>query len=280
MKRINNSEIVKYITGGRMPDIEQVRANCLNQTAVERKKQTKRLKPILIIATMFTLVFMLSAFIYKVVEREHSWQVGTVLETLTFGNFEINKVDEIKFREDFEYLDSSTNVGTIRHYKIEDREVYERTQLSGDYREKVSFESIEEAVETGGEHLAFTPKGLNYIPQGYVFDFLSTIKDEKGDYSTYYFIRYKGDDTGDKWITLSETYVGEPFTLHVDTKCDIEKVTFNNGIEALLEINDAEFAIYNEYQYTLTWIKNGVMYSLDGLDLPKDEIIKIAESVE
>jgi hypothetical protein len=64
MKPMKNKEIVKYITSGKMPDIEQVRANCLNyedgKTATKNKELTKRtaFKPMKIIATAaaFTLV--------------------------------------------------------------------------------------------------------------------------------------------------------------------------------------------------------------------------------
>lgn len=285
---MKGNEFFKHISDDRMPDIEQVRLNCINQKAEERKKRTRlKFKPAIIIAAMFTAIFMLSAF-DKIIEFPSSWQIGTILESLTFGNFEVNKVDEITFTDD---VSISSNVGAVKSYRITDPKAYARTQLLGDSLEHVSFGSVEEAIETGGNYLAFTPKGLNYIAENYVFDHLSTVKDAKGNYATHYSIRYKkiegserndgikSDETNAYYLFLTETYVGEPFKLKVETKNDVEKIILNNGIEALLEKNDAGLIADNECDYMLDWVEDGILYSLWGT-FDREEMIKMAESIE
>jgi hypothetical protein len=65
----------------------------------------------------------------------------------------------------------------------------------------------------------------------------------------------------------------------MDTTNDIEKVTLNNGIEALLMTD-----IYMPFNipmitHTIMWIKDGIGYRVCG-SFGRDEIIKMAESVE
>ena len=58
---MNGKEIIKNIISGEMPDIEQVRANCLNQTVSEQKKRPA-FKPAKILITAAAMMFIIGLF--------------------------------------------------------------------------------------------------------------------------------------------------------------------------------------------------------------------------
>ena len=278
--KMKRNEFFKHISGDKMPDLKQVRLNCINQTAAKQKKP--RLKTALIIATALTAVFTLSAFAGIIPSPLY---LGEILENLSFKGFNANKIEEFDPSR-FTFTDdtSVSDMFSIWNYEITDPKAKAAQNFIWADREtpplKVYFKTLEEA----GETLAFTPKGLSYIPDGYLFYNVSTFKDEMDNYDNNCYINYISNERVEEYvmneaagadIMLSATYVGENATIQIDTKMDIEKIILNGGIESLLMVReDLEYL-------SIHWIKDGVGYLLSGSPhLGREELIKMAESVD
>lgn len=107
-----------------------------------------------------------------------------------------------------------------------------------------------------------------YQPEGYAFDRAEFYKDDRGEVrdSKYINIYFKHSSTG-KEIFMQQRLADEDTAYHVAT---------DETVEAL-QINGADAALSGER--TIDWEAGGVLYSLTAKDLPRKEIIKIAESI-
>jgi hypothetical protein len=212
---------------------------------------------------------MLSAF----VEIPLISQVGEVIESLIFNGFEVNKVERI-ITPDGNYAQSAWG------FNVTDSKV--KNQVIWGYLDSVYFETLEKAEK----HLAFSPMGLNYIPDGYSFEGVRIGKDNLNKYyknsCTMRYISNGNDEGLNSFFSMSATYVGKNATMHIDTVGDIEKITLSSDNEALLI---ADFEVFltktnsKAYHYTIAWIKDGVGYSLSGI-FDKEEMIRMAESIK
>jgi hypothetical protein len=277
MKTMKVNEAMKYIADTAMPDIEQVRAKCLNQTAsVSAKKETNiktnqrqsQKKVVILIAVIALLICSVTVIAME-----------GIIESLKFKGFEVNKYETLS-PSDFE------NKIPVNAYSLEikDREVKKYQQEVGAYygsgkMEWVNFKTLGEAAK----HLGFTPSELNYLPENCVLDkvVLHGAANDYYDKNTchIYYKTYQDDGSPDMNFSLTAQYVGKNATIKMNTTEDIEKVILNNGIEALLMSKtympyDRHFVIY-----AIMWIKDDIVYDIGG-GFERDEIIKMAESVE
>lgn len=274
MKTMKVNEAIKYIADTAMPNIEQVRAKCLNQTTdisarietnIKMNQKQSQKKLVVIIAVIALFICSVSAM-----ER--------IIENLTFKGFEVNKYDTLN-PSDLEYRIPIAAYS----FDIKDRGVKKYQQEVGAYygsgqMEWVTFKTLGEAVQ----HLGFIPSELNYLPENCVFDKVVLHGAAQDYYDKYtchiYYKTYQDDGSPVMNFSLTAQYVGKNATIKMNTTEDIEKITLNNGIEALLttEIKmpyDKPFI-----RYGIMWIKDGIAYDIGG-SFERDEIIKMAESV-
>ena len=284
MKTMKIHEAIKCIADTQMPDIEQVRANCLNQASektsaastntVKTNKKQSHKKAIMIIAVT-ALLFTLSglAIIERLIEP-YVQPYGAVIENLTFKGFNVNKVDEITLPSI-----GSHDGYSATHWWVdnESREIlnYARTWWQhGSSAEWVNVKTLEEA----GRHLVFTPAELNYFPEGCVRDEVLLRQYPQGNYDIHNFLIpytiYGDNGNPDSTFNLFARYISTNATVKMNTIHDIEKIILNNGIEALLLTEDVLMS-----SHQIMWIKDGVLYHLTG-SFERDVIIKMAESVE
>jgi len=272
MKR---NEFFKNISSDRMPDIEQVRANCLNQATISMsaenagnikiKRQSWK-KAIIIIAATVLFIISVSA-------------IEGIIKNLTFNGFEANQVYTLgtPHLADRELI-------AVWSFEIKDRNIRKYQQEVGPYyssgkMEWVNFKTLYEALQ----HLDFTPSELNYLPEGGVFDKVVLNGAANDYYDKYtchiYYKTYLDDGSPVITFALTAQYVGKNATIKVNTTNNIEKITLNNGIEALLLTE-----IYMPYDipmvlHRIMWIKDDIAYEVGG-GFERAEMIKMAESVE
>ncbi|MCT4592831.1 MAG: DUF4367 domain-containing protein [Anaeromicrobium sp.] len=146
---------------------------------------------------------------------------------------------------------------------------------------KIITVSEEEKIEEENTLIVKDSKGLNkytcfnvilpsYLPEGYKFNRAEFYKDEKGvvsntKYINLYFIHEK---TG-KEIFMQQRSADEETAYGMSVDGEIEKVKIND-VEAIL-INDR----------SIDWEANNVIYGISGGgEITKDELIKIAESIQ
>jgi len=274
MKR---NEFFKNISGDRMPDIEQVRANCLNQAAdkiltenanfikTNQRYSRSRKKAVLIIAAIALLIISVSA-------------IEGVIKNLTFSGFEANQVYTLGLPH---FQDSE--ITAAYSCEIKDRQVLKYRQEVGPYyasgqMEWVYFDSLEEAEQ----YLGFTPSELNYIPENGVLDKVVLHGNPQSNYydiynCIIYYKTYQADGSPDAKFSLSAAYVGKNATIKVNTTNDIEKIILSDGTEALLISHEITELLT---VYWISWIKDGIAYETGGGGFDRNDVIKMAESVE
>lgn len=109
----------------------------------------------------------------------------------------------------------------------------------------------------------------SYQPEGYTFDRAEFYKDEQGVVkdSKYITIYYKNQATG-KEIFLQQR--------HAD-----KETAYSGAFDAKIEatkVNDADAIMIGEH--SVDWEANGVIYSLTAKELDREEVLKIAESIQ
>jgi hypothetical protein len=283
-------EIIKYMTSdiqAKMPDIEQVRANCLNQIAnTAKKRPAYNPKRRIIITATIMILFVISFSVYSVYmgpADSRFTKFGNVADSLIFEGFEVYQTDSITPLEG-PFVNDNTRSATMEcSYDIKDREVRKYLQEVGAYyqsgkMEWVTFKTFGEALQ----HLDFIPSELNYLPENAVLEKVVLHGAAQDYYDKYnchiYYMTYL-DGKPAMNFNLSASYVGKNATIKVATTDDIEKVILNGGIEALLMTE-------TRYNYTdipmilhrIMWIKDNILYEVGGT-FERDEIIKMAESV-
>jgi len=235
----------------------------LNGAKSKTRTRTHRLRYVLVTILIITAVFMMSSVAYHL---PYAAKFGEILESLVFNGFNVNKVSEII------YPDNDYNIfGTTAtwSYVITDPKVKKDLWFGGEGT-RGYFETFEEAEK----YLAFTPKGLNYIPEGYSFEHISLSIDGWGRYmKNQCVIRYTSDRS-DEFFSIGQDYVGKDAKILLNTVLDIEKVMLNGDIKALLMSDDRIPTHYN-----LRWIKDGIGYLIMGT-WEIEELIKMAESIE
>jgi len=232
-------------------DTENRMFDKIQQKLQSHNKKTYKFRYFLVAICAVTLVFMLSAF---------APYMGKIIENLKSANFNANKFDKLISSYD------GANINTSVMFEITDPNI-KKQQVSGSLN-LVNGGTIDEAKQ----NLAFTPKELKYLPEGFYFQNTMIFKDSGNNeyYQNECNLRYGNDVL---FFTLSEQYVGENAQIQIDTTSDIEKITLHDETEALLTIGKCN----NDYE--IYWIKDGIGYSLWGF-FERDDIIKMAESVE
>lgn len=106
----------------------------------------------------------------------------------------------------------------------------------------------------------------SYLPKGYKFDRAGFFKNENGvveENSKYVELFFTNDETGE-FIYMQQRFADEE-TAYATGAAKVEEIKIN-GVDALL------------YGDNLDWEYNGIIYMLNGRGIPKDELIKMAES--
>ncbi|MDR7857426.1 DUF4367 domain-containing protein [Tissierella sp.] len=114
-------------------------------------------------------------------------------------------------------------------------------------------------------YTSFTVKLPKYLPEGYEFDRAEFFKDENGivEDTKYISLYFTNDETGE-YIYMQQRYADEE-TAYETGGYKVEKIEIN-GVDAII------------YDNSLDWEDEGVIYSLNGRGIPRDELIKTAES--
>jgi len=295
---MKGNEIIKDIIREEMPDREQVRINCINQIndkipAGKNNANRKILKFKNLIAVMatITMLIMLSAFV-EIPFLSRFWDFGKVSESFAINGFVVNKVDGIEPKDGVDiniylpYELTNPKIGTIWSYDITDPKVnasMKGQKLMGEYLpwDIATFEEAEKI-------LAYPLKGLNYIPDGYSFELVSIGKDSMGDsyYRNSSTIYYRKDGEQDLYFArfwLSATYIGDNATVYINTTEDIEKIMLNGDTDAVFMVSEHSHSETEQdiiKNYTISWIKDGVLYQLSSRFFDIEEMIKMAESIE
>ncbi|MGN9163808.1 DUF4367 domain-containing protein [Tissierellaceae bacterium HCP3S3_D8] len=105
----------------------------------------------------------------------------------------------------------------------------------------------------------------SYLPEGYGFDRAEFFRDENGvvEDSKYISLFFTNDKTGE-FIYMQQRFADEE-TAYEAGADKVEQIKIN-GADALL------------YENNLDWEDNGVIYMLNGRDIARDELIKMAGS--
>lgn len=105
----------------------------------------------------------------------------------------------------------------------------------------------------------------SYLPEGYEFDRAEFFRDENGlvENSKYISLYFTNDETGE-YIYMQQRFADE-------------ETAYETGGQKVeqLKINGADAILYDN---NLDWEDNGVIYMLNGRGIPRDELIKTAES--
>ena len=257
MKR---NEFFKQISKYKMPDIEQVRENCINQNIagisagnannIKSKKRQSWRKASIIVAATSLLIFSVSAM--------------DGIRNLIFPGFNVTQVEWLSSPPpESERREGGGVTVSQWSFDIKDPEVEQNLDW---YNPALEIDTIEEAMQ----YLAFNPSEFDYLPEDYVFD---NIKIYNKNRCNIWYKKYMGYDGFYRDLALTAEYVGENATMEVKTIYDIEKIMLNSGIEALLMTPE-----HSEY-YEIAWIKNGIGYKFLVV-ADRDEAIKMAESVK
>lgn len=109
----------------------------------------------------------------------------------------------------------------------------------------------------------------SYLPKGYAFDRAEFYKDEKGvvENTKYINLYFTNKETG-KYIFMQQRFADDETAYEAGTDGKIEKIKIN-GVDAIMSDNR-----------TIDLEANGVLYSLHGRGIAKNELIKIAESIK
>lgn len=129
--------------------------------------------------------------------------------------------------------------------------------------EKV-FESMDEAIKAA----AFDIKLPSYIPEGWEISKIYTYADDEGAFSgDYISIEYKN---GDKDMTIMERLINENTSFTYSTDGDMEEIDLNGKKAVISNGRNLDFET-----------GDGVSVSVHSMgNVTKDELVKIAESVE
>ena len=256
--KMDTAVVREILTEINSADIPKLNYDKIRSNLFSKKPKFARTKRIAIIAAVSIMMLMLMSATGYI-----------ILKSIIFDGFEANKVDAVIY--------NGKNVGAIWEYEITDPKVKIEPKI-GNVTD-IYFETIEKAAE----HLDFTPKTPGYFPEGYSFEYvkLSKYNDKYNQNSCEIWYRHRNSGglyNVDGFDVLVANYVGENATIKITTtSADIEKITLNDGTEALLEAI-VNFSNGNSL-YQLHWIKDGVGYIL-GNSFAKDELIKMAESIK
>jgi hypothetical protein len=108
----------------------------------------------------------------------------------------------------------------------------------------------------------------SYLPEGYEFDRAEFFKDENGIVeNTKHIILYFTNEKTGKDIYMQQRFADE-------------EAVYETGSDKVeqIEINGVDAITYNDGN--IDWEANGVIYMLNGRDIAKNELIKIAESIK
>jgi hypothetical protein len=137
-------------------------------------------------------------------------------------------------------------------------------------REKMEKERTLEVRNSGelNKYTCFKVTLPGYLPEGYKFDKAKLYKDEKGNVSPKYIDLYFLNEKTGKNIYLQQRFAEEETAFETGTEGTVEEVKVNG---AAAVISDGR---------NMNWEAGNVLYILNGGDIGKSELMKIAESIK
>ena len=161
---------------------------------------------------------------------------------------------------------------TISHTEVTPEDVKEILS-NPDLMEQIakSNEGVDESMvlhETDqsklAEMLCFTPLFPETLPEGYAFDRADFFKNDDGTVSEKYLQMYYLN--GDKEIFIEERYLDEETAFSTGTGDDLQEVEVN-GVKGALD------------ETSITWVKDGICYTVIGHDLSQAQLMDLANSM-
>lgn len=124
---------------------------------------------------------------------------------------------------------------------------------------------VVEDVDKLNDYTCFEVVLPKYLPDGYEFDRAEFFRDENEVVeNTKYISMYFTNNETEQFIYMQQRFADEE-TAYETGGQKVEKIKIN-GVDAIL------------YDNSLDWEDNGVIYMLNGRGIPRDELIKTAES--
>lgn len=124
---------------------------------------------------------------------------------------------------------------------------------------------VVEDVDKLNDYTCFEVILPKYLPDGYEFDRAEFFRDENEVVeNTKYISMYFTNNETEEFIYMQQRFADEE-TAYETGGQKVEKIKIN-GVDAIL------------YDNSLDWEDNGVIYMLNGRGIPRDELIKTAES--
>ena len=161
---------------------------------------------------------------------------------------------------------------TISHSEVTPEDVAEILS-NPDLMEQISKsnEGVDESMvlhETDqsklAEMLCFTPLFPETLPDGYAFDHANLFKDDDGTISNKYLHMYYKN--GDDEIFIEERYLDEETAFSTGTDGELQEVEVC-GVKGALD------------ETSITWVKDGICYTVIGHELNQTQLMDLANSM-
>lgn len=114
------------------------------------------------------------------------------------------------------------------------------------------------------EMLCFTPVFPQTLPEGYAFDYADFFKDDDGTISGKYLQMYYKN--GDDKIFIEERYLDEETAFSTGTDGQLQEVEVC-GVKGALD------------ETSITWVKDGICYTVIGHELNQTQLMELANSM-
>ncbi|MBU5438082.1 DUF4367 domain-containing protein [Tissierella sp. MSJ-40] len=166
--------------------------------------------------------------------------------------------------------DNAGNIYTADGEKIADLDFLtgEITTVAQWEKEKEEYTLVVENISELNDYTCFNVILPSYLPEGYEFDRAEFFKDENGIVeNTKYIVLYFTNEKTGKYIYMQQRFADEE-TAYETGADKVEEIKIN-GVDAIM---------YDERN--IDWEANGVIYMLNGREITKNELIKIAESIK
>ncbi|ADY56292.1 hypothetical protein Sgly_1998 [Syntrophobotulus glycolicus DSM 8271] len=251
-------------------------ANKVLKSLNEKRSHNKLLKKVSVSAASFAIIcgiFSQTAFATDLVDK--------VIKAISLGNITViqsepsnldrtipNDLQGKIFNQDGqaikEYPQDGSGIYNAQGQEItgfSNGEIVTREQMS------VRKEVIKDYSQLA-RYLSFDVKLPAYLPENYTFDRAELYKGEKGKISKDYVDLFFVNEQNGKVIFMQQRASKEETKYTIGTDGKIEEVKVN-GVNAVISDDTS-----------IDWEANQVLYSMSGKgDFPKEELIKIAESI-
>ena len=258
---MKGQEVISRLLEKEMPDIEQIRLNCVTQPTRRRPLRTVMLVLIIaIIALMATAGVAIANDGFKVI----------------FGRSSIAQVESID--GGMQWINDYYGIGAV----VKNSKYFNLDQYNDNYSTFYDVDALREAVP-------FKINTPQYFPHPTVLERISAAHFTKDDviYAAEFIYRISAVLPDRSYLStdfiLSYNYVGSGAYLEIETLHNIQKTTVGNCDAALVFFEDADDPDFIA-ETSLFWIKDGILYVLNSdyknkiLDV--DAMIAIAESIK